>query len=317
VALVLGLAVLGWAARSLWSAAGARRRHRLWFVPGTLLAVVLAWSVALAVGATVVPPTPRISAAPRVDGATVQEAALRTDDGVRLSAWWVPSRNGAAVVLLHGSGENRSATVPQADVLAGHGYGVLLLDARGHGRSGGRGMDFGWYGDSDIRAAGDFLFARPDVDPRRIGLLGLSLGGEEAVGAAAGDPRFRAVVAEGATGRTAADKAAWLPGGALGAVQRGIDRLTYGVVDVLTPAGPPRALRDSVAAATDTRFLLVVAGTMPDEARAARVFRAAAPARVAVWEVPDAGHTGGLRTEPAAWERTVTGFLDDALPAGV
>jgi pimeloyl-ACP methyl ester carboxylesterase len=257
-----------------------------------------------------------MSGAPRVAGATVQEVALRTDDGVRLSAWWVPSRNGAAVVLLHGSGENRSATVPQAEILGRHGYGLLLLDARGHGRSGGRGMDFGWYGDRDIRAAGDFLRARSDVDPRRIGLLGLSMGGEEAVGAAAGDPRFRAVVAEGATARTAADKAAWLPGGVLGAAQRGIDRLTYGIVDVLTPAGPPTGLRDSVAGATGTRFLFVTAGSMPDEARAARVFRDAAPDRVTVWEVPDAAHTGGLRTEPAGWERTVTGFLAEALPAG-
>jgi pimeloyl-ACP methyl ester carboxylesterase len=32
-------------------------------------------------------------------------------------------------------------------VLAEHGYGVLLFDARGHGLSEGTAMDFGWYGD--------------------------------------------------------------------------------------------------------------------------------------------------------------------------
>ena len=47
----------------------------------------------------------------------------------------------------------RSAVLDQAAVLARHGYGVLLYDARGMGRSGGRAMNFGWYGDRDLAAA--------------------------------------------------------------------------------------------------------------------------------------------------------------------
>ena len=63
------------------------------------------------------------------------------------------------------------------------GYGVLLLDARGHGDSGGRAMDLGWFGDLDVTAAVDHLAARDDVDPDRIGAVGMSMGGEEAGGA--------------------------------------------------------------------------------------------------------------------------------------
>ena len=96
-----------------------------------------------------------------------------------------------------------------AVVLARHGYGVLLYDARGMGRSGGRAMDFGWYGDRDVAAAVSFLASRPEVDPTKIGAVGLSMGGEEAVGAAALDQRIRAVVGEGVTNRTDADKG-WL-----------------------------------------------------------------------------------------------------------
>ena len=54
-----------------------------------------------------------------------------------------------------------------------------------------------------------FLQSQPDVDDGRIGAVGMSMGGEEAIGAAAADARIRAVVAEGATNRVAADKA-WL-----------------------------------------------------------------------------------------------------------
>jgi hypothetical protein len=144
-------------------------------------------------------------------------------------------------------------------------------------------------------------------------VLGLSMGGEEAVGAAAADGRIRAVDAEGATARTAADQATWLPGGLAGSLQRGIDRFVYGVVDLLTPAGPPTTLRDAVAAARQTPFLLVAAGTMPDEERAARVFAQAAPDRVQVWVVPRASHTHGLSAQPAQWETRVVSFLDASL----
>ena len=50
--------------------------------------------------------------------------------------------------------------------------------------------------------------------------------GEEAIGAAATDPRIRAAVAEGATGRTAADKA-WLSDayGWRGRLQEGLEHV--------------------------------------------------------------------------------------------
>jgi len=117
----------------------------------------------------------------------------------------VPSRNRAAVVVLHGSGTTRSNVLDQAAVLAKHGFGVLMIDARGHGDSGGDAMDFGWHGDDDVGAAARYLMSRADVDPGRIGAVGLSMGGEEAIGATATNRTLRAVVAEGAIGRVAAD----------------------------------------------------------------------------------------------------------------
>jgi dienelactone hydrolase len=95
----------------------------------------------------------------------------------------------------------------EAAVLVRHGFGVLLIDARGHGDSGGRAMDFGWHGDSVIAAATGYLARRPDVDPKRLGVVGMSMGGEEALGASTTNELIRAVVAEGATARSAADEA--------------------------------------------------------------------------------------------------------------
>jgi alpha-beta hydrolase superfamily lysophospholipase len=60
-------------------------------------------------------------------------------------------------------------------MLAAHGYGVLVFDPRGHGASEGDPNVFGWSGEEDVRSAIRFLQARPDVDPARIGGLGLSV----------------------------------------------------------------------------------------------------------------------------------------------
>ncbi|HYN30223.1 MAG TPA: alpha/beta fold hydrolase [Dermatophilaceae bacterium] len=310
VVLAGGLAFLATAVVGFWRATW--RWWRLALAPLLVLGLVGGYAVATGVLAAVPAPTPLAATTPTFP-VPLAEVGVPTEDGVRLSAWWAPPRNGRVVVVLHGSGENRSAALPQAAVVARAGYGVLLLDARGHGRSEGRGMGFGWYGDQDVAGALDFVAAQPGVRGDPVALLGLSMGGEEAVGAAVSDGRVRAVVAEGATHRTAVDKARWLPTGTAGTLQRGIDRLTYGLADLVSPASPPPPLQDAVARAQGTSFLLVAAGSRPDETNAAEVLRRAAPDRVRVWTVPGAGHTGGLRAQPEQWEQTVLAFLDTAL----
>jgi dienelactone hydrolase len=308
--LAVGLVALGYATRVAWTLLHGWWRLVLLPAGVALLPVVL--STALAVMFSVVPPTTLGSSTPADEGLDYRDVTFETADGVSLSGWFVPSGNGAALVVRHGAGSTRTATLDQAGVLGRDGYGLLLVDARGHGLSEGRGMDLGWYGDQDIEAAVDFLAGQPGVDPARIGLLGLSMGGEEAVGAAAADPRIRAVVAEGVTARTAADKDQWLPGGAAGTVQRALDAYTFGVTDLLTPAVPPTPLHEAVAS-SDASFLLVTAGRVPDEARAAAAFAEAAPARVQVLDIPGATHTHGLDTAPQVWTAEVLGFLDDQL----
>lgn len=179
-------------------------------------------------------------------------------------------------------------------------------------------MDFGWYGDLDVAGALAYLEDRPDIDDARIGAVGLSMGGEEVIGAAATDRRIRAVVAKGATGRTAADLG-WLSDtyGLCGSLtEKWKALLTFGVADLLTPAQPPVSLRDAVAQAAPRPVLLVTAGDVDDETAAARYIRSAAPHTVQVWRVPGSGHTQGLATRPREWPARVLGFLDRALSPG-
>jgi pimeloyl-ACP methyl ester carboxylesterase len=312
--LVAGLVLLGRAAVLAWRA--LRRWWRLVLLPGAVAVFVLVAATALGVAYAVAPRPALGSGTPADEGLEFRDVTFTTSDGVRLSAWLVPSRNGAAVVLRHGAGSTRTATLRQAAVLADHGFGVLMPDARGHGRSGGEGMDLGWYGDLDTTAAVTFLARQDGVVPSRIGVVGLSMGGEEGIGAAGADPRIGAVVAEGATGRTAADNDDLSPEDWASPLERALDTYVYGVTDLLTDASAPASLRESVAAADDTAFLLVAAGTIEREGLAADSMRSVAPSRVEVWSVPGADHTRGLATDPAGWEDRVVGFLEQHLRPG-
>lgn len=317
---VAGVSVL--AGGVILLASGARGLLRLtprwWRIPEVGVIViacfVLTWSLGHAVAATNVPRPHLGSRTPADVGLAYRDVTFPAADEVALSGWYVPSRTGAAVALLHGAGSTRSNVLDHAAVLARYGFGVLLYDARGHGRSDGRAMDFGWYGDDDLQGAVAFLETQPDVDATRIAAVGMSMGGEQAIGAAADIEAIRAVVAEGATNRVAGDKD-WLSDefGLRGALTEGVDRLTYGFADLLTSASPPITLHDAVRSAAPRPVLLIAAGDIPDEPRAARFIRDSSPDTVEVWVAPNSSHTDALRNHPEEWETRVVAFLDNAL----
>jgi pimeloyl-ACP methyl ester carboxylesterase len=275
--------------------------------------VVLGVVAAPGLLATNVPRVGMGTATPAERGIAFEDVTIETADGLTLVGWYVPSRNGAAVVLRHGTHATRANELDHLEPLVAAGFGVLVPDSRGHGGSEGNGMDFGWSGELDLRAAVQFLTVRPDVDPERIGVVGISLGGMEAVGAAGADPRIAAVVAEGVTRRSAADLG-WLPEerGVIGGIQLGIGWLQTWVTELLADAPRPPTMAESVHAATGTRFLLVAAD-LDDERSSAAFIQRQAPDRTTVWVVPGAPRAGGMATAPDEWSRRVTGFLAETL----
>ena len=76
-------------------------------------------------------------------GVAHEDVSFTTSDRLTLHGWYVPSRNGAGIVDFPG----RLGTQAHARMLAKHGYGVLLFDRRGEGRSEGGGNMLGWGGE--------------------------------------------------------------------------------------------------------------------------------------------------------------------------
>lgn len=277
-------------------------------------AVLVVFPLTLAVAVTDVVHVHEGTRTPADADLPYRPVVLRTSDGVDLAAWYVPSTNGAAVVLLGGATAVRADELDHAAVLARRGYGVLLVDHRGLGASDGDAMLWGWYGELDVRAAVDYLSSRPDIDATRIGAVGMSMGAEEAIGAATLDSRLRAVVAEGASGRGPRDEGD-RPHGVGGALSRYVDWTATRAAALMTSAPRPSSLIRSIRQAPAHRTLLIAAGTRPNEIAAGLAMQAAAPGSVTLWIAIGAGHTTAYDTSPAEWETRVIGFLDASLAA--
>ena len=303
-----GLVLLVLGARM--SLASTRWWHKLLAIPaGLVVTGVFGISLAAGLMMTNAAPMPLGDATPSDAGLGYEDVELRTADGVRLEAWYVPSQNGSAVVLLAGAGSTRDGEVERAAALAGEGFGVLMLDVRGHGGSGGEANLLGWYGELDVKPGIDYLLARGDVRGGRVGVVGMSMGGQQAVAAAGDDPRIRAVVADGVVGRHSSEN------DAPDAIDELMGWMMIKTTELTTGAPHPTPLVDAVRTASPHQVLVIAAGigAMGMEADFANKLVDASPETVEVWNVDDVSHTQAFSKHRSEWTARVTEFLDTAL----
>jgi fermentation-respiration switch protein FrsA (DUF1100 family) len=244
-------------------------------------------------------------------GLEYRDVTFAASDGVTLQGWYLPSENGAAIIVGHGIGGHRA--LEPAEVLARHGYGVLTFDWRAHGESGGDLCTFGYHEVRDAAGALAWLQQQPGVDPERIGMLGESMGAVTGIRATAQMPGIKALVAECPyPDLEEAIRNVWRGTGlpafpfvplqiALGERQTGLS------LDAMQPL-------DDVAA-IQPRPLLILAGgqdpiTGPD---AGQRYYAAAGEPAELWFEPDLGHMAFRQIYPDEYERRIVSFFDAAL----
>jgi pimeloyl-ACP methyl ester carboxylesterase len=206
------------------------------------------------------------------------------------------------VILLHGSHDTRAATLAHTRMLAKAGYAILAYDARGHGASAGKTNALGWRGADDLAGAVAFLQRQAGVDPHRIGALGLSMGAEEALRAAAGGVALRAVVADGAGASTSGDQHLVSSAPVALSVQWTAMRAT----ELLSGEHEPHPLKELVGR-IDVPVLLI-ASHRAHERTIDEAYRRRIGPRAQLWYVADAAHTKALESAPAPLRRTRPGL---------
>jgi len=139
------------------------------------------------------PPQP-ISRHPERTGiAGLREIRFTDASGIQVAGWYTPPRIHAAIILVHGTAADRSGVLIETQFLAEAGFGILAIDLPGQGASAGE-TRWGRPERQAIAGAIDWLISQTEVDPSRIGGLGLSMGAYVMTQAAVLDVRLRAVV---------------------------------------------------------------------------------------------------------------------------
>jgi dipeptidyl aminopeptidase/acylaminoacyl peptidase len=278
-------------------------------VIGAFLAIILVHNA----GRLLQPPRTPITQTPPDYGITKYgDVTFTASDRITLHGWYIPSQNGAAIILAHGYVDNRQFLLPEAAFLARAGYGVLLFDFRGHGESGSADVTLGDHERRDLRAALDFVAAQPDVDPARIGGLGFSMGAATLAEVAAEDDRLRAVVIESSYATLDAVLREWLnlPGVLRDPLVRVLEWRTHGHINAVRPV-------DDLCKISPRPVFLIYGhqdDVLPPGSQQ-RMFAAACPP-VETWLIHGVGHDYYQQHQTPDYERRVLAFFDNELLDG-
>jgi len=209
----------------------------------------------------------------------VQEMNFKTSDDVSVNAWFLPAKGWKpgdaprpAVLFCHGNGGQIAYHMQYCEFLAAAGMHVMLFDYRGYGASqSARRVRSGLM--RDARAALEALRTHPGVDPSRIGLYGMSLGGVFASALAAENPDIKSLCTLSAfsSWRGVASDHVPILGGLL--IPGGLDPidsvarlggrpylLIHGTSDNVIPVRHAYLLRDSAQSAGTTVDLRIAEG---------------------------------------------------------
>jgi pimeloyl-ACP methyl ester carboxylesterase len=231
-------------------------------------------------------------------------------EDIRLAGWYIPSENGATIILLHGFGSNRLEMKSRADILVRHGYGVLLYDLRGHGESGGDVRAFGWQDVEDVKTALEFLSDYEEVDPNRIGLLGFSIGGQIAIRATAEYEQIKAIIADDPSFVTIDD--APTPSNTKKKIMYLLSWIYGRSISLWTgipiPAGVPEKIRE-----ISPRPIMFIDTGQAEGRVLVRYFYEIAGEPKELWEIPETFHGGQLEARPLEYEEKMITFFNEAL----
>jgi len=240
-------------------------------------------------------------------GLPYEPLLLRAGDGVTLRGWYIPPRNGIAILHVANLRNPLDGALDEAAMLARYGYGALLYEAppcAGVANSlGGREV-------LDVKAALDYLAGRPEVE--RIGAIGFSVGAVTLLRAAARYPQIEAVVAEGGMADLAQGLAP-VPDNELGWWLRTVVLFSYRVATGLDPhAVRPVA---EVARISPRPLLLIYGDREPNYTGGAAeaLYRAAGEPKF-LWVIPGARHGAYRWVAGERYDRCLLAFFDAAFP---
>ncbi len=144
-------------------------------------------------------PVKEILIYPESAGLSFNDVYITTEDNIIINGWFIPNPKAEYILLFfHGNAGNIGDRIDKLKLLYHAGFGILIIDYRGFGKSRGRALESGFY--RDASAAYDYLMNTINVKPEQLVLYGESLGSAVAVDLAF-HRKVRALILEGAFSR--------------------------------------------------------------------------------------------------------------------
>jgi pimeloyl-ACP methyl ester carboxylesterase len=277
--------------------------------------ILLAWIAAPAVRAVTLVETWSMRSAPdaATAGLPVRDVRFTASDGAHLAGWLaLRSPDAPTIILVHGFKAARQNMLPWARYLYAAGYNVLLYDSRGCGQSDGWHINLGAGETEDLIGAARYLQQLPDLQVKRFGALGVSLGAGTVLLAAAREPLLAAVVADSAWAdeQPQLDRMGSIPVGPLAvpvlpyepALVNALIGADLGATRPLRVVGSiaPRAVM-FIHSADDTNATTPLSGE--------QALYAAAGSPKSEWIAPSGGHAGALNAHPDEYQRRTLDFF--------
>lgn len=242
-----------------------------------------------------------------------EEWSIRSEDGLRLHAYYLPAerQTDKTVILAHGYSGHAAAMSGLARMYSeALGFNVLLPDARGHGRSGGRYIGFGWRDRFDMAGWIGRILAHAG-EGSQIVLHGVSMGGA-AVMMASGEklpPNVKAIIED--CGYTSVkDELAYqlrrmyrLPAFPMIPITSLVTKLRAGYF-----FGEASALEQVKKSKTPILFIHGGADLFVPTAMVYELYENG-PAEKKLFVVPDAGHGLARQADPGGYDREVAAFI--------
>ncbi|HUF00596.1 MAG TPA: alpha/beta fold hydrolase [Anaerolineales bacterium] len=240
---------------------------------------------------------------------TFREVTFTSRDGLTLFGRFLPSRNTATILLLHGLGGANHDMLLHAEFLASAGFGIFMIDLRAHGSSDGDTSTYGLREADDVAGAVDYLLTRVDVNGQKIGALGISLGAQAALRGTLKTEYIRALVLEGLNPSILSDH-----GGRPQSLVRWLNYPTnwlyYRLYTFMTGEKDSGVLE--VIGKIAPRPILLIASSEKDIYFNRLFFQAAKEPRE-LWELPAGEHGAAILQDSRAYIQRVVDFFNKAL----
>ncbi|MGR3763247.1 alpha/beta hydrolase [Rossellomorea sp. NS-SX7] len=246
-----------------------------------------------------------------------EEVEIQSDDGLTLSARYLKNEApiGKTVILAHGYKGNNEQLPEVTKFYYEKGYDILKPDARGHGKSGGEYIGYGWHDRQDLRKWIDYVIE--EKNEKFIFLHGFSMGASTVLMASGEDlpGEVKGIIAD--SGYTSVEEE-------LAHQLKYLYNLpSFPLMDITSLVTEIRAgfsfeeasALEQVKKKKNNLPLFIIHGDkdelVPSE-MAEQLYENTSGMKE-LWIIPDVGHTQGFLDEEEEYKRRLMGFIEEAM----